>query len=107
MDIKSIVYKRNNENLIINIDNENTLSYNGFSTTIDTELLLKYLEYLFNIIASWKNEYTDITIIDGDNWQLSIVYINGNKKEYYGKASFPTNFESFERLNKKLIDEVF
>ena len=27
-------------------------------------------------------------------------------KKYYGKSSYPTNFEAFERLNQKLIDEV-
>ena len=45
-------------------------------------------------------------MIDGSSWSLSIIYSNGNKKEYSGKSSYPNNFEAFERLNQKLIDEV-
>ena len=45
-------------------------------------------------------------MIDGINWDLSIIYYDGNKKEYRGRANYPNNFEAFERLNKKLINEV-
>ena len=44
-------------------------------------------------------------MIDGDIWELSISYKNGNIVEYKGRSNYPLNFEAFERLNEKLISE--
>ena len=67
---------------------------------------VEYLRNLFCIIDSWNKEYINTKMIDGSSWSLSIIYSNGNKKEYSGKSSYPNNFEAFERLNQKLINEV-
>lgn len=104
--IKNIIYERNNETFIISIDNESKIQYNDILKSIDNKFVFKYLDSLYRIIDNWEKEYIDTKIIDGDSWKLSIIYINGNKKEYRGKSSYPTNFEAFERLNQKLIDEV-
>ena len=80
--IKSIIYEKNNNTFIININNESKIQYNNnIVKSIDNISVFKYLDSLYGII---------------DDWQ----------KEYYGKSSYPTNFEAFERLNQKLIDEV-
>lgn len=104
--VKSVIFERNNQSLIINIGNESKVSYKDITKIADDEEILKYLESLFRIIEHWKEEYIDTKMIDGDDWRLSIIYLDGNKKEYYGKADFPTNFEALERLNQKLVDEV-
>lgn len=104
--VKSIIYEKNNKRLIISINNESKLQYNDILKAIDNILVFKYLDSLYRIINDWEKEYINTRIIDGDNWKLSITYINGNKKEYYGKSSYPINFEAFERLNQTLIDEV-
>lgn len=104
--IKSIVYENNDQNLIINIRDKSQILYKDILNIIDNQLISKYLENLFCIIDDWEEEYINIKMINGNNWKLSIVYTNGNKKEYSGKSSYPTNFEAFERLNQKLINEV-
>lgn len=104
--VKNIIYEKNNKKFIISINNESKIQYNDILKTIDNILVFKYLDSLYRIIDDWKKEYINTRIIDGDNWKLSMTYINGNKKEYYGKSSYPTNFEAFERLNQKLIDKV-
>ena len=105
--VKHITYEKNNKRLSISINNEeSTIKTNDILKSINNELVLKYLDSLYRIIDNWQKEYIDTSVIDGDSWNLSITYVNGNKKEYYGKASYPTNFEALERLNKELIDEV-
>lgn len=104
--VKSIIYERNNKSLIISISDEIKIQYNDILRKTNDTLIFKYLDSLFLITDNWQKEYINTKIIDGDNWKLIINYINGNKKEYYGKSSYPANFEAFERLNQKLIDEV-
>ena len=105
--VKQIIYEKNNNSLIISVNiEESTIENNDILRTIDNELILKYLDSLYRIIDDWQKEYINTTIIDGDNWKLSIVYTNGNKKEYFGKSSYPKNFEAFERLNQNLIYEA-
>lgn len=103
--VKSIIYENNNERLVITI-NESKIQYKDIFKPIENQLIFKYLNSLYKIIDSWQKEYIDAKIIDGNNWKLSIIYINGNKKKYYGKSSYPSNFEALERLNQKLINEV-
>lgn len=105
-DIKSIIYEINNRTLSINIGEKNIIKYNNILNIISEEKIFEYLMNLFRIIYNWNEKYIDISVIDGNNWKLSIIYSNGNKKEYIGKSSYPNNFEAFERLNRKLIDEV-
>ncbi len=104
--VSRIIYEKNSEKLIINIKNECKIQYKDVLKSIDNKLVFKYLESLYCIIDDWQKEYVNPSIIDGDSWKLSIIYINGKKKEYYGKSGYPTNFEAFESLNRKLIDEV-
>jgi hypothetical protein len=105
--VKYIIYEKNNNNLIISINNEKfTIQNNDFLKSIDNKIIFNYLDSLFRIIDDWQKEYIDTKIIDGDSWKLSITYVNGRKREYYGKSSYPTNFEAFERINRELIDEV-
>lgn len=106
IDIKSITFEKNGKSLNIYISNKSEIMYKDFLKTIDNSVVFRYLESLFSIIGSWQMEYIDTKIIDGDNWKLSITYRDGSKKEYYGKADYPTNFEALERLNQKLINEV-
>ena len=105
--IKCMVYKKNNNSLIISINNyECIIQNNDILISIDNKLVYKYFDSLYRIIDDWQKEYIDTRIIDGDSWKLSITYMDGSKQEYYGKSSYPTNFEAFERLNQQLISEV-
>ncbi len=105
--IKCMIYKNNNNSLIISINNyECIIQNNDILISIDNKLVYKYFDSLYRIIDDWQKEYIDTKIIDGDSWKLSITYVNGRKREYYGKSSYPTNFEAFERINRELIDEV-
>ena len=104
--IKSIIYEIANQTLIINIGEKNQIKYKDISSIISEEKVFEYLKNLFRIIDNWDKEYINTRVIDSDNWKLSIVYYNDNVKEYFGKSSYPNNFEALERLNQKLINEV-
>ena len=104
--LKSIIYENNGQSLVINIGEKSQIIYKDISSIISEEKTLEYLRNLFCIIDNWNKEYINTKMIDSSIWKLSINYSNGNKKEYIGKASYPNNFEAFERLNQSLIDEV-
>ena len=105
--VKCIIYEKNNISLIISINNdESKIQNNDIIKSVDNKMVFKYLDNLYRIIDDWQKEYINTRIIDGDSWKLSIAYANGSKREYYGKSSYPTNFEALERLNQELIDEV-
>ena len=104
--IKSIIYEFNGQSLVISLGETNNVSYKDTSGTTTEEKMLEYLRKLYGITSNWKEEYINTKLIDSSNWKLSIIFTDGNKKEYRGKSSYPYNFESFERLNQELIDEV-
>lgn len=104
--VKSIIYEISGQTLVINIGEKNQIIYKDISGIISEDKTLEYLRNLFCIIDSWNKEYVNTRMIDSSSWKLSIIYYNNNKKEYSGKSSYPNNFEAFERLNHKLIDEV-
>lgn len=106
MGVKSIIFEINDHFLIVNFGDECEILYNNILIKIDKDKAFLYLESLLRIIDGWEKEYIDTKIIDGDNWKLSIIYVNGKKIEYYGRASFPYNFEEVERLNVRLMGEV-
>ncbi len=106
-DIKSIEYENNGHVFIINISDSSEVLYKNISVKISNDLVFKYIENLYSIIDDWEEEYINLNIIDGGSWKLYINYSNGNKKVYSGKASYPSNFEAFERLNQKLIEVIY
>ena len=107
LGVMLVVFENNNKSLVISINKEDSIIQNSdFSKPVDNELVFKYLEKLYRITNDWQKEYINTRIIDGNSWKLSITFDSGNKREYYGRASYPTNFEAFERLNQELIDEV-
>ncbi|MDE5587108.1 MAG: hypothetical protein K2I72_01900, partial [Bacilli bacterium] len=57
--VKSVIFERNNQSLIINIDNESKISYKDISKIVDNEEIFKYLDSLFRIIDNWEKEYID------------------------------------------------
>ena len=105
MNINSIVYEKDNYKFIINV-NECKIQYDNILKVVDQKIVFNYLNSLYGLIYDWKEEYVNHGIIDGNNWKLLIIFNNGSKKEYRGKANCPDNFEAFERLNYKLINEV-
>lgn len=106
MGVKSIIFERNGHFLIVNFGDRCEVLCSSSSMIIDNNIAFKYLEHVLGIIDGWKKEYIDTRIIDGDSWKLSIIYVNGKKREYYGRASFPANFEEIERLNVRLMEDV-
>ena len=104
--IKSIMYVINGRSLVINLGVENRIMYDDISVVVSNEKIFEYLSKLYLIIDDWDSEYINTNMIDGGVWNLSIIYFDGRKKEYRGKAAYPSNFEAFERLNRKLLNEV-
>ena len=48
----------------------------------------------------------NINIIDGGSWSLVIKFLDNSERKYVGRSDEPNNFEAFERLNFRLIEEV-
>ena len=105
-DIKAVIYEVDGQIVSINIADKCQIKYRDTLSDVSEEKISKYLEKLFCIIYNWDKEYIKTSVIDGSNWKLSIIYSNDNKKEYRGRASYPNNFEAFERLNQEFIKEV-
>lgn len=104
--VKSIIFERDNQSLIIKIEDESKILYQDISKIVNNKVIDKYLESLFKIISDWKMEYINTQVMGGSYWKLDIIYLDGETKEYYGRSEFPNNFEALERLNQKLIEEA-
>ena len=104
--IKNIIYEFNGICIFnISLDN-NHIIYKDVSGTITKDKMIEYIRNLYGIINGWDEEYISTKLIDNSNWELEIIFTNGNKKQYRGKSEYPYNFEAFERLNQELINEV-
>ncbi len=104
--IKNVIYKNNNAEFILNINSKSTIKYNDELYSVDNKLVLKYITSLYSIIEDWQEEYIDTVDIDGNFWELTLIYSNDTKKEYTGRSSYPDNFEAFEDLIYKILKEV-
>ena len=60
-----------------------------------------FLRRLFCIVATWKNTLIDLSIVDGESYEVFIDDGQNNAK-YVGKSRYPKNYNEFI----KLIDEV-
>ena len=77
------------------------------------ELFLSKLNQL-NIIG-WDNEYFNPDVLDGDQWELEMVYNKSNKKSIFGSNLYPNSdpdsdepspeFEELLNAIKELIQE--
>ena len=95
---------REDKNVLEFVDNVYSNSIQYPKTVIVSNQLLKYfLDKLLRIIADWKNKYVGEEIIDGTEWNLKIVFIDGNEKEYLGKNAFPYNFEYLNEIKSEFI----
>ena len=95
----------NKENIIKYIGNRR-YEQKPVVNIVKDELVEKFLDKLFRIIDSWKEEYIDNSMVDGTEWQLQITYTDGDKKYYRGKNGFPSNFESIDRIKYEIIEEI-
>jgi|GEM_PF-5742110 len=49
---------------------------------IDQKTAGRYIDFVFRLIDSWKEEYIDTTILDGNSWELTIKYKDGGTKTH-------------------------
>lgn len=104
-DIKKIIFELNRNTLIIDIGTKCEITYQNISKEVDKKIIYNYVENLLLITDNWQSEYNDLTVIDGNMWKLSIHYMD-HSTVYSGKALLPDNFDTFERLNSKLLEEA-
>lgn len=101
-----IFYQNGNEFLRIDIGDVCEIFCNGRSGRIDSRIISDYLSQILHITSDWKEEYIDLSMIDGEDWKLFIYYIDGKVKKYYGHACFPINFDVFFDLNRSILKEL-
>jgi hypothetical protein len=74
---------------------------------IQMELFLTKLNQLN--ITGWDNEYFNPDILDGDQWELELVYNKSNKKSIFGSNLYPnskTGSEKPSRDFKELLNAI-
>ena len=49
-------------------------------------------------LDKWACEYYDYTILDGEEWRIEIVFLNGEKKVVNGMNGYPKNWDAFLEL---------
>ncbi len=117
-NISKIVYKKKSMlpseeyfEIEVNVE-ESVIRYNDGSfdnnqiMSVNYEIVMNYFDKLFRIIDSWKEEYINNSIIDGIEWTLQIIYINGLEKQYIGKNGFPNNFEYLDKIKYEIINNI-
>lgn len=84
-------------------DNRITIQKYDFETLIEEKEIDK-VEWMdeFKIlhIGEWNSNYDCLDILDGIQWNLEIIYLNGKKKNFYGSNQYPYNFHDFLYLLK-------
>ena len=69
---------------------------------ITSQIEEEYFENLLKITSTWKSQYHDSRILDGNQWSVKITYNNINKS-FYGSNDYPDNWNKFEEFLKCLI----
>ncbi len=105
MEVKEIVFTKNNDKLIIDFLNKK-IFYQDIIYNIKEDLLKKYLKKFMNITFNWQEEYINNTLLDGQSWEVIILYNDNSFKKYKGHNLTPDNFEVLKRLNDNLLQEV-
>lgn len=118
MEIKSIVYEKKSmptleEHFKLEIEEninlfEYTINKNKIkSNNINNKLVTQFIDDLYRAIDGWESNYENGNVVDGTEWNLQIIYINGKIQGYSGRNNFPSNFEYIEKIKRELIDNIF
>lgn len=93
------------KNLLKFIDNRYYSTMNDpVIKNISDEIVMDFLDKLFRIVDSWNEKYINNNTFDGTKWQLVIKFRDGHSRQYYGKDSYPNNFEALENLKYNIIE---
>lgn len=59
----------------------------------------------FNLIPidKWKNEYLNKNVLDGIQWELTVTYEDGTKKQTYGSNAYPKGYSRLKKLFEEII----
>jgi len=104
--VRRIVFNKNGIDFCIAVGKEKKVNYLGVEREISEEILVKYLSDLFLIISDWDKEYITFDSKSCDYWKLVIQFVDGEEKIFLGKAKYPSNFEMFLHLNRRMLEEV-
>lgn len=105
MDVKEIIFTKNNDKLIIDFLKQKVI-YQDIIYIIEKDLLKKYLKNFMNITFNWQKEYINNTLIDGYSWEVLVLFNDDSFKKYKGHNLTPDNFEVLKRLNDNLLQGV-
>ena len=61
---------------------------------------------LCDMLTDWDKEYITFDSKSCDYWKLVIQFVDGEEKIFLGKAKYPSNFEMFLHLNRRMLEEV-
>jgi len=66
----------------------------------------KQLTELLNSIQvlGWKRKYSDLGVLDGFSWSLTLVYDHGQRKKTEGYVATPDGFDQLEDFFYQLAD---
>ena len=89
------------------LENKNLIKYslNNLSKVIEVndEKIDIFIERLWRTTINWKEQYINKNFIDGNTWQLKIIFKDNSIKNYLGKNCFPENFENFNKIKNELL----
>ena len=72
----------------------------------DLKVINEVNSELSRIMFGWKEEYVGGRLADGENYHI-VVDVNHKKKKYKIQNKFPSNWEDFLNLKKKIMEGDF
>ncbi len=89
-------------------ERDNTLENEGY-TFVCSLLDERIDQFLKNSarygFTNWKDSYDDESIMDGEQWGMTIIFADGSKKEIYGSNDYPITYDMMQENFKYLRGE--
>jgi len=57
-------------------------------------------------VQNWTEDYVDLNVLDGNQWELNITLMSNKKIKIYGSNAYPSNFKKLKEMFEN-IDNIF
>ncbi len=65
--------------------------------TFSNAIMVKYH------VCDWNEDYVDLDVMDGTQWEIKIVFIDGREKEINGSNDYPENWEEYLKFINSFV----
>ena len=104
---KDITIKKRKSHILLEISSWPSSPSGIFRREMKQDEWDKLVDRLYRklYLHEWKKSYTELLVLDGDQWDLEIKLTNGRSRHYHGDNAYPPYWRELQTAFRPFFDE--